>query len=384
MSINSKSTRALFSLPEDLIYLNGAYMSPNLKAVEQAGIQAIQQKNFPGHFTVDDFFEPGKELRQLFAKLVGTSAAERIAIIPSVSYGMANAAKNIPLKPNDEILIVGEQFPSNYYIWQRSADEAGAKIKIVTAPDSLERSKDWNLRILESIHKGTKVVSMAQVHWADGTLFDLEAIQKRAASVGAYLVLDLTQSLGAMPFSLEKIKADVVVCAAYKWLMGPYSIGAAYYSERFDHGVPIEESWINRLGSDDFSQLVNYESNHRPGARRYEVGEASNFILLPMMIEGLKQIFEWGPENIQSYTDEISRDCVLHLRKQGYRIEDDRYRANHLFGIRIPKDRDVEKLKSNLLKYKIKVSFRGDATRVSPNVYNSKKDFDILLDCLTK
>ena len=320
----------------------------------------------------------------MFGRLIGTSESERIAIIPSVSYGMANAAKNIPLHASDEILIVGEQFPSNYYIWERRAQESGAKVKIISAPDSHNRSADWNKRILEAIDSSTKVVSMSQVHWADGTLFDLSAIQERVQSYGGYLILDLTQSLGAMPFSLKDIKADVVVCAAYKWLLGPYSLGAAYYSERFDEGTPIEESWINRLGSDDFSQLVNYESRHRPGARKYEVGEASNFFLLPMMIEGLRQIFEWGPVNIQNHTEEISKECIQHLRKHGYKIEEDSFRAKHLFGIRMPADKDVETLKGSLIKYKIKVSFRGDAIRVSPNVYNCTEDFSILLDCLTK
>ncbi len=382
MSINQKAARALFSLPEDLIYLNGAYMSPNLKTVEQAGMRAIQRKNYPGHYTIDDFFKPGDELRKLFAQLVGSTEPNRIAIIPSVSYGMANAANNIPLDPSDEIVIVGEQFPSNYYIWERRAAETGAKIKIVSAPESENRAADWNQLILEFIHSKTKVVSMSQVHWADGTFFDLVAIQERIHSMGGYLVLDLTQSLGALPFSLQEIKADVIVCAAYKWLLGPYSIGTAYYSERFDKGTPIEESWINRVGSQDFSQLVNYESRHRAGARKYEVGEASNFILLPMMTEGLKQIFEWGPENIQNHTDEISKDCIQHLRKHGYLIEDDRYRAKHLFGIRIPDGRDIENMQASLSKHKIKISFRGDAARVSPNVYNSEEDFSILLDCL--
>lgn len=384
MSINQKAARALFSLPEDVIYLNGAYMSPNLKKVEEAGLRAIQRKNYPGNYSIDDFFKPGEELRQLFAQLIGAKTPNRIAIIPSVSYGMANAANNISLHASDEILIVSEQFPSNYYIWERRAKETEAKIKIITPPESDHRSADWNQRILDSINTNTKVVSMSQVHWADGTLYDLVAIQERIKSVGGYLILDLTQSLGALPFSLDEIKADVVICAAYKWLLGPYSIGAAYYSDRFDNGTPIEESWINRLGSEDFSQLVNYQSAHRPGARKYEVGEASNFFLLPMMIEGLKQIIKWGPKNIQEYTAKISKDCIQNLRKHGYTIEDDQYRAKHLFGIRFPANREIEKIKASLEKYKIKISFRGDAARVSPNVYNSEDDFSVLLDCLTK
>ncbi len=375
------SQKSKFSIPSGVTYLNCAYMSPLLKSVEQAGIKGLKRKRNPSLISSQDFYTDGDVLRKEFAELINVRDPQRIAIIPSASYGLASAARNIHLSRNDKMIVMAEQFPSNYYPWQRLAKDTGAELISVSPPDSLrDRGKIWNERILDAIDAKTRVVAMGNVHWADGTLFDLIQIRKRAHEVGALLIIDGTQSVGALPFDVQKIRPDVLVCGGYKWLMGPYSIGMAYYSEAFDHGVPLEESWINRRDSEDFTALVSYQSEYQPGALRYDVGEHGNFILIPMMIEALRQIKRWQPENIQQYCRKISP--VKKLRELGCWIEDDNFRGQHLFGIRFPKEFPLSKVKENMKKKKISVSFRGDSMRVAPNVYNDAADFEKFITAL--
>jgi len=364
-----------FSLSGNSIYVGGAYTSPLLKEVEKAGIEGIKRKRNPGSVSAEDFFTGTPKLREEFATLVNTKETSRIVTIPSVSYGLANAAKNIKIDSSQNVIVVAEQFPSNVYPWMRLCGENGAQLKTVSPPESLvDRGKIWNERILDAIDRNTRLVAIANVHWADGTKFNLLEIRKRTRDVGALLVIDGTQSVGALPFDISKIQPDALVCAGYKWLLGPYAIGLAYYGEYFDNGKPIEENWINRKESEDFSSLVIYQNEYQPGSLRYEVGERSNFILTPMMTAALKQINRWKPENIQTYCAKISREPILQLREGGFWIEDENFRSSHLFGVRLPKNADFEKIKSNLKRNKISVSFRGDSIRVSPNVYNSEND----------
>ncbi|HRK53930.1 MAG TPA: aminotransferase class V-fold PLP-dependent enzyme [Cyclobacteriaceae bacterium] len=367
--------RSKFSLPKSITYLNCAYMSPLLKKVEKAGIEGIKGKRNPIHISPKEFFTSGELLRKQFAKLVGSKDPKRIAIIPSASYGMANAAHNIKLRSSEKVIVMGEQFPSNYYPWQRLCLDSGARLETIAPPQTrVNRGKVWNERILDAIDNNTRIVAMGHVHWADGTLYNLKEIRKRTLEVGALLLIDATQSVGALPFNIQSIQPDVLVCAGYKWMMGPYSIGLAYYGPYFDNGTPIEENWINRLNSEDFAGLVNYEVAYQPGALRYEVGEHSNFILAPMMLEALQQINEWKPKNIQEYCAKISKRPIELLRENGFWIEDDQYRANHLFGVRLPEGKDIKTVKAKLKKKNISVSYRGDAIRVSPHVYNQEKE----------
>jgi selenocysteine lyase/cysteine desulfurase len=373
-----------FSLPSGSIYLNGAYMSPLLKDVEKVGVAGIKRKRDPSRISSEDFFTDAIKLRKEFAKLINTREHERVAIIPSASYGLANAARNMVINRQDNIIVAGEQFPSNVFSWMRLCEENGSQLKIVKPPESLtEHGKVWNEKILEAIDKKTRLVAVGHVHWAYGTKFDLLEIRKRTREVGALLVIDGTQSVGALPFDVSKIQPDALVCAGYKWLLGPYSIGVAYYGDYFDHGTPIEENWINRQLSEDFTRLVNYQTGYQPGALRYDVGERSNFTLTPMLTAAMQQINHWKPENIQAYCAKISRDSIDQLRGAGFWVEEEPFRANHLFGVRLPKGTDLEKIKRGLNRYKISVSFRGDAIRVSPNVYNSEADLKKLVKALT-
>ena len=338
------------------------------------GIQNLRQKRNPASIQAEDFFTGGEELRKEFAKLINATDPGRIVIVPSVSYGMANVALNLKIGRGQKIIVAAEQFPSNYYPWQRLCEETGAVIHVVSPPTELSgRGKKWNETILESIDNSTRAVAIGNIHWADGTLFQLEAIRKRTREVGALLIIDGTQSVGALPFDVQKIQPDALVCAGYKWLLGPYSIGVAYYGEYFDEGKPIEESWLNRLNSEDFSALVNYQAPYQRGSLRYEVGEHSNFIHVPMLTKSINQLNRWGISNIQEYIKGISQPTIDSLKQKGYWIEDENYRSGHLFGIRLLKH-DPKKIKETLKQNNIYVSFRGDSVRVAPNVYNDLKD----------
>lgn len=374
--------RSKFSLSSGSIYLNCAYMSPMLKSVEKKGIEGMKSKRNPSLVKAEDFFKDTEKLRREFSKLINGEPG-RIVLVPSVSYGLANVVKNIKLTASDNIIVAAEQFPSNYYPWHSVHQDTGAKLKVIAPPNELvNRGKVWNERLLEAIDQQTKLIALGNVHWADGTLFNLKEIRRRTKEVGALLVIDGTQSVGALPFDVKEIQPDALICAGYKWLMGPYSLGLAYYGEYFDHGKPVEENWINRLHSENFAGLVNYESNYQPGSLRYEVGEHSNFILLPMLFEALKQINQWKPKAIQQYCAGITHKPIALLREAGFWLEDDKLRGQHLFGIRIPASAQPDKIKKALLKNKISVSFRGDAIRVSPHLYNSEADMMKLMNVL--
>jgi selenocysteine lyase/cysteine desulfurase len=372
-----------FSLPKTVTYLNCAYMSPLLKSVEKAGLRGVRLKRNPADIRPEDFYGTVAELKKEFANLIGASGPERIAVIPSASYGLATVTKNLRISKGQHVLVAAEQFPSNYYPWQSACAEVGAEVKTVYPEQSFEnRGKIWNEKFLSSINGQTRAVALAHAHWTDGTLFDLQALRKRTKEVGALLVVDGTQSVGALPLNVSEVKPDALVCAGYKWLLGPYSIGLAYYGEYFDDGKPIEENWIHRLDSENFSSLVNYEDRYQPGAWRFGVGEHSNFILVPMLLNAINQINRWGVNNIQDYCRSITEPAIAALREKGFLIEELPHRSSHLFGVRHMNQSDPDKLKEKLSRARVHVSLRGTAVRVSPHVYNDANDLSRLVKVL--
>ena len=372
-----------FGLPDDVRYLNCAYMSPLPRAAEEAGIGGMRRERLPMSIDSPDFFDQSDEIRRRFARLIGADDPNRVAIIPSVSYGVAVAARNLVVESGQNIVLLHEQFPGNVYAWQRKAGACEAEIRTVIPPDEATRGEAWNERIIEAIDESTAIVSVPQVHWTDGTVFDLVAIGRRAREMGAALVVDGTQSVGAFPLDVAEIRPDALIVAGYKWLLGPYTTGVAYLGPRFDGGTPLEETWLGRTGSEDFQGLVHYQSEYQQGAAiRYDMGERANFVLHPMLQASLDLILTWTPEAVQAYCRKLASPLIEAAVSLGFSVERDEWRADHLIGLRMPAGFPLKALKPELMARKIYVSLRGSALRVSPHVYNDQNDVGALIEAL--
>jgi len=368
----------LFEIPDDIAYLNCAYMSPQLRTVRAIGEEAVARKSRPWEIFPRDFFENSEKARKLFAQLV-SGEAEGVAIIPSVSYGMAVAAANVPIKAGQNVVMLEEQFPSNVYPWRELTERMEAQVATVPRP----AGQDWTNAVLEHIDERTAVVTVPNCHWTDGSILDLVCTGERAREVGAALVVDATQSLGAYPLDVSDVRPDFLVSAAYKWLLGPYSLGFLYVGEAYREGVPIEHNWISREGSEDFARLVDYTDTYGPGARRYDVGERSNFVLLPMAIEALRQILAWGVENIATSLRGITDRIEAEAESLGIEAVPKSMRVGHMIGLGLgleaPKD-----LAARLAEENVFVSLRGRNLRVSPHLYNTERDVERLFDSLSR
>ncbi|MCA1687119.1 MAG: aminotransferase class V-fold PLP-dependent enzyme [Actinobacteria bacterium] len=374
--MNLGDQRGLFEVSDEVAYLNCAYMSPQLHSAREIGERALARKSRPWEITPDDFFEDSEKTRALFAQLVG-GEADGVALIPSVSYGIAVAAANVNVEPGENILVLEEQFPSNVYPWRELAKRSGANLLTVPRP----ADHDWTSAVLGHLDENAAVVAVPNCHWTDGSLLDLARVGEGARQAGAALVVDGIQSLGAHPFDVAEVGPDFLVAAAYKWLLGPYAVGFMYVGEEYREGVPIEHNWINRRGSENFSGLVDYHDAFHPGARRYDVGERSNFVLLPMANEALRQILDWGVENVSETIGGLTDLIETEAEGRGIEAIPAKSRARHMVGLKlgsaVPED-----LAARLAKERVFVSVRGESVRVSPHLYNSAEDVERLFEVL--
>lgn len=378
------SQRGLFDIPENVAYLNCAYMSPLMNKVVEAGEKGVGLKSQPWSLTPADFFSVPDEIRVKCARLIGAEPTD-IALIPSVSYGIACATKNVPLAPGQEIVCLADQFPSNIYPWRQLADERGGTVRMIAESEARTGNgdTDWTTALLDRIGDKTAIVALPHCHWTNGAIIDLVKVGGKAREYGAALVLDVTQSCGALPINVQEVQPDFLVCASYKWLLGPYSTGFVYVAPKWQNGRPLEEGWIARKGSEDFRRLVDYQDEYQPGATRFDMGERSNFHLLPMMDAALGQLLEWGVENIAETLLEKTRDIVAKVAPLGLEAPPENLRAGHFLGLRVPGG-IPDKLLPALAKENIFVSVRGDSIRVTPHLYNNIEDADRLVEMLKR
>jgi selenocysteine lyase/cysteine desulfurase len=374
--------RDAFDLPDDVVYLNTAFMGAVPIVALEAGLVGLARKSRPWTIAPDDFSVPLDQLRGAFAHLLGVPHdAEGVAITPAVSYGVSTAAHNLTLAPGQVIVIQRKQFPSDVYGWEDLADRHDGRLHQVAEPSD----GDWTAAILadlESLGDQVGIVSVPPLHWSDGTVVDLEAIGEAARSVGAAFCIDTCQWLGAAPFDVARLLPDFVFGATYKWLCGPYSMGFLWAAPHRRDGHPIEHSWTTRANSHCLACLADYTEEYQTGARRYDVGEPANFALVPVALASAELIADWGPEHIAAHNRLLTDRIAQGAEALGLGVAAAHLRSPHIVGLHLDPALDTESVAPLLADRGIHVSVRGTAIRVSPHVYNTLDEVDRFLEGL--
>lgn len=289
------SAAKAFVGPRAPLYLDFASHGTRLRAVHAAARRELG--SVATSWFGPDWREHVENVRALAAQLFDGDA-DSIAFVPSAAYGLSVAARNLPLRSGEAILVLDGEFPSNVLPWQQRCDEVGAQlIRVQRDPDA-----DWTQAVLRALEAEPSVVTLAlpQVHWQDGSWLDLAAIGARARERGARLVLDLSQSLGALPVDLEAWKPEFAVAVGYKWMLGPAGLAYLWAAPGWrDAGVGLEQGWMaydtDALWSSPWSRT---RSMRLPGARRFDANAVCDVLRLSMAEAGLTQVLAWGISDI--------------------------------------------------------------------------------------
>jgi len=369
--------RHLFDVPAHIAYFNCAYNTPQLNASRDALLASVQGKSQAWLRTPANFFDDAETLRHLACGLFGGDA-DGWALVPAASYGLASAARAIEptLGAGDGILLLAEDFPSNVLTWRRTAVERGAVLHTVATP----ADGDWTAALLDAIRPGLKVVAVPTCHWTNGAAINLVAVGAACRAVGAALVVDATQSLGAVPLSVDEVQPDFLVAAGYKWLLCPYGTGLMFVAPAWRAARPLEESWLSREGAEDFAGLVNYADAYQAGARRFDVGE-KGIPTLPGAIAALRQIQAWGVPRIAATLAATNAQIAEPLQALGFTVLPEALRLPHILGASLAAGA-VGQVVTALRAQDIFISQRGQSLRFAPHLHVDDGDVQRLLQAL--
>jgi selenocysteine lyase/cysteine desulfurase len=342
--------------------------------VRLAGERALERRAAPWSIRPQDWFDEVERLRVLFARVAGADP-DGVAIVPATSYGLAVAAANTEAGTGDRVVLLPGDFPSNVNTWTAWAERGGAEVVTV------ERHTDagWTEPLLDSLDERVRVVSVPSVHWVDGSIVDLERVAARAREVRALLVVDATQSLGAMPLDLAAVRPDYVVAAGYKWLLGPLGTSYLYVAPEHRHGRPLEENWATRAGAEDFGRAAQPAGAYRTGSRRFDAGQRSNFVLVPMAIAALEQVLEWGVDEIAAALAPVTAGIEEQARAMGLDPVPAHLRAPHMLGIGLPAGTAERWCVEDL-----HVEMLGSVARVSPHLHVTDGDLGRLFEAFER
>ena len=364
--------RHAFDIPRDVTYLNAASWSPLPHAVQAAGHAGIARKAQPWGITGEHMAGQFARARAAAARLINAAPGD-VALIPSISYGVAVAGRILPVAAGSRVLVLGDDHSSPVLEWLQHGPRGGYTVEAVATPTD----GDWTQAVLDAIARPgaapLSLISISSVHWADGGLLDLDSVAQAQRAAGAMLLVDATHHVGVLPLDVAALDPDVLIFPTYKWVLGPYGRAFLYVAKRWQGGVPLEQTGAARrhVSSDAIPYMADLGFTN--GAQRFDMGERDHLIGLEMAAVGMEMMADWGTEDISGRLAWLTGLLVAGLSGAGVEWPAQGLRAPHVLSLAFPGGMRAG-LTEALAERKVHVAPRLGRLRISPHVYNDEED----------
>lgn len=360
-----------------VVYLDCAYQGPFPRTTVERIHQAIELKSRPDRLKAPEYFGLPDRVRTRLARLTGVDASE-IALTTSATQGIGIAAAGLPLGPGDEVVVASTNFPSNLFTWLHLRRK-GVSVKVIK-PAQDDVTVD---QVAAALTPRTRVLALDWVSYSTGYRIDLAAFGSLIHERGGILVVDGTQGVGANELDLHALPVDLMACAAYKMLLGPYGTGFAYIAcellNRLDLAVV---NWYSVKGAEDFDALPSEEFGLIDDARKFDAGETGNFINLHGLDASLEFVESATIRGINNHCRRLLQRLAEGLHAQGYRLSAASLPGHEssILAFHASTRPATAELHRKLAAQHVEVSLRGGMIRVSPHLYNDQSDVDRLLE----
>ena len=376
------SQRGLFGVPRDICYLNSASYSPLPLRTQEAAREAVGRKGAP--WTLDASFanRQHERARTAAARLINAEAGD-VALISSVSYGVATVGKILSIPSGSRVLVLENDHSSPILEWQTRASSAGFTVETVRQP----LDGDWTSAVLAAIERvgapRLALASISSVHWSDGGMIDIEKVGTALRRHGALFLIDATHAVGVIAMDVTKLDPDFVIFPTYKWLIGPYGRAFIYIAKRHQGGIPLEQTGFGRREVRSDAEIYFADLSYVAGARRFDMGERDHFIAMEMAAIGMEMMAEWGTDAVAGRLKMLTDRIAEGLAGSEVRLTDAKFRAPHILSLAFAGGLPAGMVEG-LAEEGIYVAARLARMRVSPHVFNDEEDADRFVAALKK
>ena len=375
------SLRALraaeFPWTADTVYLNNASIGPIPERTRRA-LDAFTAKRTAPHLLPDGELRAVLQAaRESIAGFLNAAPSE-VALATNTSHGLNLAARALPLKPGDMVLVSDREFPANVYPWLLLQKQG---IEVELAPCGAEGWPDEDYLVKRLHDPRVRVLAVSFVQFANGYRADLDRLGVACRANGTFLVVDGIQGVGNSVLDVRETPVDVLACGGQKWLLSPWGSGFVYVRKELVSALePAVTGWMAFEGTDDFSRLTEYNPTFRADARRFEM------VTLPYqdfygMTESIRMLAEIGIADIARYTRALHEAVFRWADEKGARLVSPRDEVHRSAIVCIAPDRPAEAFHA-LKRAHVVCSLREGAIRLAPHCYNTAEEMARVLDVL--
>jgi selenocysteine lyase/cysteine desulfurase len=366
-----------FPWTADTTYLNNASIGPIPERTRRALDEFTAKRTAPHLLPDRELFAGLAAARLGIAQLINADPSE-IALATNTGFGLNLAARALPLKRGDVVLLSDKEFPANVYPWLMLRDQ-GITVEMARCrpegwPDEeylLQRLRDPRVRAL----------AVSFVQFSNGYRADLQKLGAACRANGTYLVVDGIQGIGNSVLDVTETPVDILACGGQKWLLSPWGSGFVYVRKELVATLePAITSWMAFEGTDDFSRLTEYNPTFRSDARRFEM------ITLPYqdfvgMTASLGLLLEIGVRDIAEVTRATHAPIVKWAQENGVRITSPTENGHRSAILCVAPAKPVEAY-HGMKRAHVVCSLREGSIRLSPHCYNTVEEMEKVIEVL--
>jgi cysteine desulfurase / selenocysteine lyase len=385
MPKNWDRLREDFPITKSYTYLANAAITPIPLPIYTEILKFYRGALYHGGTIWSDWIDAMEETRELYSKFIGADSKDEIAFTHSTSEGMNIIAHIL----SDKGIVISNEleFPSTNLPW---INKNSKNIKFLKSDYEGKIPILDIAKMIDKFHgkrgKQVKTILTSHVQFSNGFRQDLEELGKLTQRKDLHLVVNATQSLGAMSLDVKNFNIDFMASNGHKWMLSSFGIGTIYIKRKYlrdkDYFKPTFFSLSGQKKKDNFDNNTILDSSY--SATRFELGTPhfQNIVALKAAIEytskiGIKQI-EKRILGLTNYLIDKLVNIDIEILSP---VAEKKYRSGII--VFKPKRENPSQIVMKLQKMnQIIVSARGKGIRVSPHFYNNEEDIDNLISAL--
>ena len=364
-----------YVIQKQVTWLNNCGISPaNKKALQK--MQAYLGETSTKGFNEMVFAELQNSIKKYLSGLFRCKP-EELAIMHNTAEGMNIVSRGISLKEGQNIILLKDEYPSNYYPWLHWKNK-GIEIKILDA----QTSDEYLVNLLSLIDSNTAVLSLSAAHWLTGIALPLREIGEICREKNILFFLDGAQGAGHIEVHPHEFNVSFMALSGWKWLLGPLGLGIIYCDQNFLNRVEPLFTGMNSYTPDN--DFLPYQSELKNTTERFNFSTPA--VLDWVYFEaGLSLLSRFKPEEVQARLHELAKYLHEKLKDNGFRCFDINFDENPTAIIVADhEDFDSQKLFEVLQNENVVSALRNNRLRFSAHIYNTEDELDHVIDILKK
>lgn len=346
---------------QDLAF-NNAGLAPISQAARDVMIAWAQRFWNEGFATDEDYKNQVWQTRQEIAYWFGAQPTE-VAFFTNVASAVSQVAHSIHLQPEDQVLLLAQDYPSLLYPWQRKCEKAGAQLVLV--PTLSNFSIDIEA-IKQLVTSKTKVFAMSWVQYQTGATADLSELIKWLKSKQIFILVDVMQGAGFFDCPLWSLGVDALVGGSHKWLLSPVGVGY----------LVLRENWVRQfqpllIGSQTYGSCddpSDFSCAPKLDASKFEPGSKQSIEIMALGAS-MQRLRSNGllplRQQALDYTLHVQKFC----QKKGWEIiESNSHRVNSFLNIKTPEP--LDRLVTYLKSHQVQFAVRAESVRLSFHAFH--------------